>query len=352
MKYGKVRFEDSNLIYSRHMMSYSLPCTDILWAYRRKEENKKKIPETDAVKENSLVLITRKKKRYQFFMSEEEALLCISRLKEINPYIATGYPKGSRIPLQSLPNTRDLGAFKTVDGKFVLPHRLIRSGELYHLSNADQKILSQEYHVSEVIDLRTSAERKEKPDTQMAGVMYCWNPVFDEETAEIARVGSLREVAVHLTEDPDGYMEDTYRMMVTDPYSLDQYAEFFDRLLHHKEGAVLWHCGVGKDRTGVAAALVLSALGVPRNSIYEDYLRSNLYLQEEEKFFMHYLEMQRKVSKDRLQNASILFQVKKNYLAAAFSSIEEKYGSMEYFFRKRMYLTAKSFEELHKKYLT
>ena len=111
MKYGKIRIEDGNFIFAKHMMMNYLPCKDILWAYKRKEG-----VEGGAQKQfstSSLVIITRRKKRYQFDLTDREIQDCIQLLKALNPNIVTGFPKGGRIPLQSLPNTRDLGALMT-----------------------------------------------------------------------------------------------------------------------------------------------------------------------------------------------------------------------------------------------
>lgn len=116
MKYGKIRIEDGNFIFAKHMMMNYLPCKDILWAYKRKEG-----VEGGAQKQfstSSLVIITRRKKRYQFDLTDREIQDCIQLLKALNPNIVTGFPKGGRIPLQSLPNTRDLGALMTSDGLF------------------------------------------------------------------------------------------------------------------------------------------------------------------------------------------------------------------------------------------
>ena len=114
MRYGKIRVEDGNLIFFRHMIQNNLPCRDIVWAYIHREgENAE-----EAVKQmisNYLVIITRRKKRYQFEMTEHEAQDCLRILKLFNPEMATGFPKGGRITMQSLSNTRDLGAIATKD---------------------------------------------------------------------------------------------------------------------------------------------------------------------------------------------------------------------------------------------
>ena len=181
MRYGKIRVEDGNLIFFRHMIQNNLPCRDIVWAYIHREgENAE-----EAVKQmisNYLVIITRRKKRYQFEMTEHEAQDCLRILKLFNPEMATGFPKGGRIPLQSLSNTRDLGAIATKDGRHILPRKLIRSGNLYHASMADQHVLQEDCKLKTVIDLRDQLERNERPDIVVKGVEYYHIPMIDEET--------------------------------------------------------------------------------------------------------------------------------------------------------------------------
>ena len=66
---------------------------------------------------NYLVIVTRRKKRYKFDMSQREVQDCIRLLRALNPDMATGFPKGGRVLLQSLSDTRDLGAIVTEDGQ-------------------------------------------------------------------------------------------------------------------------------------------------------------------------------------------------------------------------------------------
>ena len=192
MKYGKIRIEDGNLIFAKRMLINYLPCKDILWAYMRREGvegGRQKQFST-----SSLVIITRRKKRYEFEMTDKEIRDCIQLLKVLNPKLATGFPKGARIPLQSLPNTRDLGALATKDGRHILPRRLLRSGNLYHMSLQDQDTLLDEYHLSTVVDFRTRMEVLEKPDTVLEGVEYHEISIVDEETLGITRSGNLLEM--------------------------------------------------------------------------------------------------------------------------------------------------------------
>lgn len=109
MRYGKIRIEDGNLIFLRHMIQNNLPCRDIVWAYIHREGENAEAAVKQMIS-NYLVIITRRKKRYRFEMTEHEAQDCLRLLKILNPDMATGFPRGGRLPLLNLPNTRDLGA--------------------------------------------------------------------------------------------------------------------------------------------------------------------------------------------------------------------------------------------------
>ena len=247
MKYGKIRIEDGFLVFTRHMMINNLPCKDIVWAYMRKEGADEGDDRQLSV--NYLVIVTRRKKRYKFDMTEKEIHECIRILKILNPDMATGFPKGGRISLHSLPNTRDLGAIVTADDRHILPRRLLRSGELYHISESDKNRLREEYNLKTVIDLRSAEERKCKPDTIIAEVEYYHVPVVDED-AGYQQQRTVCENACRTLDDMEEYMIRQYRNLCMDQLVLKQYAKFIDILFRQEKGAVLWHCGTGKDRTG------------------------------------------------------------------------------------------------------
>ena len=349
MRFGKIRIEDGNLIFARHMMLNNLPCKDIIWAYMRREgvEGGRQKQFTTS----SLVVITRRRKRYQFDMTDREIQECIQILKALNPEMATGFPRGGRIHLQSLPNTRDLGALMTKDGRHILPRKLLRSGSLYHVSLADQDMLLEDYKLSTVIDFRTEAEREQKPDTIMKGVEYYPIPVLDEETSGITQAGTLMDMLTKFDQVPDEFICKQYENLVRDEICINQYANFLDVVLHQKKGAVLWHCSAGKDRVGIGTALLLYALGVPRKTIKEDFLKTNVYLDNEMQHMVRYLETRMIVTPEIMDKVRLLYKVKGEYLDTAFRTIEKDYGSVDYFMRKALYMNPKTIEALRNKYL-
>ena len=146
------------------------------------------------------------------------------------------------------------------------------------------------------------------------------------------------------------YMAGLYRNLVMDPFSRQQYRKFFGILLDQKEGAVLWHCSAGKDRVGVGTALLLSALGIPRETILADYMMVNTFTAE-------VVESRLEELNERLQNPQLidclreLMQVRESYLISVFQAIEDGYGTMDAFLEKEMGLCTEKREQLREMYL-
>ena len=84
---------DGNLIFFRHMIQNSLPCRDIIWAYIHREGENAQLAVKQMIS-NYLAVVTRRKKRYQFEMTEHEAQECLKLLKILNPEMTTGFPRG------------------------------------------------------------------------------------------------------------------------------------------------------------------------------------------------------------------------------------------------------------------
>ena len=195
-------------------------------------------------------------------------------------------------------------------------------------------------------------EREERPDTILKGVEYYHVPVFEESLAGISRENNgIMDAISAMGDTPSEFMIKQYEKFVTDQMCVKQYAKFFNILLHHENGAVLWHCSAGKDRAGIATALLMSALGVPRKTIREDYRNSNRFLAEDREYAIRYLETKTIVDGRVMELVGAMYHVQEAYLNRVFKIIDEQYGSMSQFLRKQMYLTPRSIEELKKKFL-
>lgn len=171
-------------------------------------------------------------------------------------------------------NFRELGGYKTNDGHSVKWGRLIRSGSLGRLNEEDVTTLNN-IPVKADIDFRSKPEVAALPDWVPDSATYYNLPVFDVDVTNSSR--SDEEVAKEMQEVGNGFrhMLMEYDNMAKIPSAKHAYQEMFRILLNNKSGAVLFHCTAGKDRTGFAAFLILTALGVPRETIFTDYLLTN-----------------------------------------------------------------------------
>ena len=270
-----------------------------------------------------------------------------------------------RIPLKGLCNTRDLGGYRTVDGRHIKPHRLIRSGALLDGTEEDLQILLSRYVLKTVVDFRTGEECRQKPDPVLPGVTYVGNPILEEEAMGITRenentsdgnavVKKVIETIGATGSTPLEYMKNMYINLIKDPFSRAQYRKFFEVLLDKEEGAVLWHCTAGKDRAGVGTILLLSALSVPREQILADYMKVNEFAKKEIDLLMELLtagEEKAAVSPEQAAAVRLLFTVDEAYAASVFKAMEQECGSVDAFLEQEMGLTPEKRKRLEMLYL-
>lgn len=161
------------------------------------------------------------------------------------------------LPLQQGSNFRDIGGYVGAGGKHVRWGSIYRSGALPMLTDRDYTMLGT-LGLDSIIDLRSLEERGLAPDQ------------LDDRTGAlfIANDYSIGTMMRDMRASAGGHMYDGFAHAFA-----PQYRAIFRRLLAH-DGAVLYHCSAGQDRTGVATALILSALGVDRATIIADYHQS------------------------------------------------------------------------------
>lgn len=267
-----------------------------------------------------------------------------------------------RIELEGMPNTRDLGGMPTKDGRHIRYKRLLRSGDLFNATDEGVKLLCSDYHLKKVIDLRTAEERKQRPDRTIDGVVYLHLPILEEKTLGITRekesdrnvidqvISGMLGGKESAEEAAEHYMQRMYASFFQSKFARDQYRRFFNELLNQTEGSILWHCTAGKDRAGLAAVLLLNALGVEEDLILTDYLKVNEYARP-------VIELQAKLASERTgrEEAGIvvekLFSVVPSYLEAVYAEIDSDFGSIDVFLKQEMGLDAETRQRLQKLYL-
>lgn len=268
---------------------------------------------------------------------------------------------GMRIQMENLKNTRDLGGFPAGGGRRVRSGLLLRSGELSQASERDKEILAKNYRLKKIIDFRTDMERKQKPDPKIGDAEYIENPILDEAAMGMTHenenmeerdwVDTVIQVVAFLKGIPSQYMEGIYENLILSPYARTHYGRFLKLLASHDgTGAVLWHCTAGKDRAGTGAALLLSALGVDRSLIVDDFLRTNEYYREQNERLAEAV-YQRTGDRTAAEGAVNLYSVKKEYIQRVFDTIELHYGRMEQYLRDGLGMTDQELVKLGNLYL-
>jgi protein-tyrosine phosphatase len=217
------------------------------------------------------------------------------------------------VPLEGCSNFRDLGGYLTADGRRVRHGLVFRSAHLGGLTAADRRTLA-DLGVRTIVDLRGASEAAETPHA-IAGLGA------DVLAAAIEpRLGErIRAALDEGRATPDviaGFMTDHYR-----DYPQRASAAFrtlFAALSDGVRRPLVFHCTAGKDRTGFAAALLLSALGVPWQTVVEDYLHTNVVWTGH---VGRYAEL------EPLTRAALI-EARADYLDAAFATLRANHGDV------------------------
>ena len=255
---------------------------------------------------------------------------------------------------ERLNNTRDLGGIITAEGKQIAYGKLIRSGRLGIGSEEDIRKISD--LVSAVVDFRSDNEKKETPDPDIEGVESFHIPIIEDLAAGVSRdQKSDEEAFMMLVNDPDGalnYMCRTYEGFVTSESAIKGYRRFVDLLLEGREKAILWHCTAGKDRAGFAAAIVLEMLGVDRETIIQNYLKTNDLIEDDiNRMVGMFFKMTGSGEKDAESALRYMFSARREYLEAAYACIEHKYGDFRGFLTEGLGVTEEDIARMRNMYL-
>ncbi|BCK01295.1 phosphatase [Anaerocolumna chitinilytica] len=245
-------------------------------------------------------------------------------------------------------NFRDLGGITGKDGKKVRPLRILRSGELVKLTKEDIEILSNEFQLRTIIDLRGEKEYGEKPDDEVPGASYYNVDILKKIHETGADLGSLESV-----QDVHGahyHMNLLYEQMINNEGAARGFREVLDLLLEQEEGAFLFHCFAGKDRTGLTAAIILTILGVSKEDIIYDYLKTNEQRKEENEELLGKLTEQG-FSKEQCDIVEIALTVNAEYLETAYHTAEKIFGSFHNYIYQALKVTKEEEMELQRKYL-
>jgi protein-tyrosine phosphatase len=238
------------------------------------------------------------------------------------------------IPLNGASNFRDLGGYAGHEGRPIQWRKIFRSDHLASLNEQDLGQLKS-LGIARTFDFRGVQESEAQS--------YAW-PDIQRHSLSIEPTVVQRLQAQHLTGRPltaaDALdaMQTTYRDFVKSD-SL-RFAELFEHLLAKPE-PLLFHCTAGKDRTGLAAALILSALGVSEDDIWKDYLLTN-------QLYKRNSTGATTLSPDVLK---IVWEVQESFLKASLEVIHQDHGGMHNYLSKKLKLSDAALQKLRATYL-
>ncbi|MFG2979140.1 tyrosine-protein phosphatase [Streptomyces sp. NPDC048331] len=235
------------------------------------------------------------------------------------------------IKLDGTANFRDAGGYRTSTGQWVKMGEIYRSDALNKLTENDLAKL-QRLRVRTVFDLRMEDERTKDADKVPAGTTYVVADVF-------AGSGSFQTMP-RTPDEAVKAMVDAERAMVSGAGGKKAYTQVFEGIERDRARSVLFHCTAGKDRTGWAGAALLTALGVPRETVEADYLASNDYRKAANDAILSHLPA---------QQAAVykpLLDVRPEYLNAGYDEVRAKYGSFDRYLEDGLGIDARELKEL------
>ncbi|MFV0420094.1 MAG: tyrosine-protein phosphatase [Dysgonomonas sp.] len=223
------------------------------------------------------------------------------------------------LPMEGGYNFRDLGGIKTKEGRYTKWGKLFRADELSNLTERDLKYLMS-IPVTSVIDFRAQSETKRSPDKLPPTVHFTYPIAITP--------GNLSTEGIQanlLKTNIDSHMKHMNRLLVSDPACVRAFRIFFAIVQNNLSAPLVFHCSAGKDRAGMATALVLFALGVDEETVMQDYLMSKIYLSDKYDAFIA-----------KYPRAESIFTVKRMFLQAGINQIKRDHGSIMNFLTKEL----------------
>lgn len=208
-------------------------------------------------------------------------------------------------------NFRDLGGIPTKNGKTIKKDLLFRTDELSGLFPEDLDVLKQ-LNIKTVVDFRTDFERQQSIDKVPSS---CTKQIHLDILA--ANMQTFMNEIQKGSTDYKALLINFYKELVLSENAITAFTSFFKLLDAPENNAIIYHCTAGKDRTGIATALILEALDVDWSEIESDYLLSNTFLKKKYESYIS-------------ENPALadVFLVQPIYIETAFTAIKNTYKSV------------------------
>jgi protein-tyrosine phosphatase len=231
-----------------------------------------------------------------------------------------------RVPLAGALNVRDLGGYATTEGRRTRWGQVFRADALSALTPEDREAIAA-LGLRAVFDLRRDSERERAPNVVLGG---------DVRSIVLAMGGAAAEgpelmdqvMAGEITSIDDDFMIEVYAELLAS-HAVD-FGTLLGSLVEPDGLPALFHCTAGKDRTGLASAMLLSVLGVPQPVILDDYELSNRYRASVRIAQLRPVLAEAGVDVDRVLP---LLSAPRAVLTAALEALRTQHGGVEQYLR-------------------
>ena len=260
-------------------------------------------------------------------------------------------------------NLRDLGGYEVDGGKHVKTGRLIRAAHLADATDADIAYL-ESLPTTLVVDFRTEVDLKGKTNRDVPGARYVNLPIdasgnamataTEEEKKKMTgrKKFDVKKVILFaaFNEKAKAIAREMYPTLLFDPDCQRQFARFLRLVVETENGAVLYHCTQGKDRTGIASALLLAALGTSRETIVADFDATNQVYAKDVKKYSRRVKFWGGKEEEIAVVKAFLGCNTENFVKAL-DTVDQRYGSLEAYLKGPMGLTDDDIRILRERYL-
>lgn len=267
------------------------------------------------------------------------------------------------LPVKSIVNARDLGGYAVQGGRIVRDGVLIRAAHLAEATEEDLRFL-ESIPVTKVVDFRKLEEKRGKQDIPVPGAEYIVLPIDasgnaaaqatekEKKKVQKGKKFDVRKIIVFLAfnENAKTVAAQMYPTLFFDPGCQKQFAKFFRHVIATDSGAVLYHCTQGKDRTGVASALLLAALGADRETIVADFDATNRVYEDDVRKYSRRVRFLGGKEEEIGVVKAFLGCNTDNFIKAL-DRIDAEYGSMDAYLETILGVTAEDREILKARYL-
>lgn len=242
-----------------------------------------------------------------------------------------------RLPISNY-HFRDMGGYKTADGRYVKWGKVFRADEFLSITDDDLQYLNA-LPLRTIVDFRSAEEASGHPNLKPESVksVQDLNISIGNLTAILMGMAMDGSIATVTREEIIALMCDTYRQFVTEEECINHFKTLFALLQNEENTPLVYNCSIGKDRTGIVSYLFLTSLGVSESVAMEDYLLTNEYKVADK--YAQYTTM--------MPALKPLFEANSDFLQAAIQQIKKDHGSVEDFLTKTLSVDLAKMKKLY-----